>query len=76
MPFDGAGPSGNLALQKLDSVAALLASESRWCKRQLMTPDGRRCLRGALRAVEAERLLEPVMLDAIRQVTGRSFWRI
>lgn len=76
MPFDGAGPSGNLALQKLDLVAALLASEARWCKRRLRTPDGRRCLRGALRAVEAERLLEPIVLDAIRHVTGRSFWRI
>ena len=76
MPFDGAGPSETLALQKLDLVAALLASEARWCKRQLTTPDGRRCLRSALRAVEAERLLEPIVLDAIRQVTGRAFWRL
>jgi hypothetical protein len=76
MPFDGPGSAGNLALQKLDAVVALLATEGQWCRRRLRTPDGRHCLKGALRAVEAELLLEPIVLDAIRHVTGRWFWRI
>jgi hypothetical protein len=76
MPFDGAGFSENLALQKLDAVIELLASEDKWCKGSFRTPDGRHCLMGAMRAVQAQHLLEPVVLTAIRPATGRSFWRI
>jgi hypothetical protein len=76
MPFDGVGFSENLALQKLDAVVELLATEAKWCKGTFRTPDGRHCLMGAMRAVQAQHLLEPIVLRAIRPTTGRSFWRI
>lgn len=76
MPFDGVGSAGNLALQKLDLVMELLATEAQWCKRRFTTADGRHCLKGAIHLVEAGQVLEPIVLDAIRHVTGRSFRRI
>jgi len=76
MPFDGAGYSRDPALQKLDAVLALLNSEDHWCKGTLKTPDGRYCLRGAMQAAGAQALLEPFVLSAIREVTGRRFLRV
>ena len=76
MPFDGAGCPQYPALQKLEAVTRLLAREDRWCKGSLRSPDGRYCLMGAMQAVEAQALLEPALLRAIREVTGRRFLRI
>ncbi len=76
MPFDGTSFSENPALQKLDAVRELLATESQWCKGAFKTPDGRPWLVGAMQAAQARLLLEPIVLSAIRDVTGRSFWRI
>lgn len=76
MPFDGASSHGILALEKIDSVFELLAADTRWCQYRFVTPDGRHCLKAALHAVAAEQMLEPIVLDAIRRVTGRAYWRI
>ena len=76
MPFDGQDFIENRALDRIDAVARLLATERQWCKGSLQTPDGRRCLVGAMQAVHAQALLEPFILRAIRDVTGRSCWRI
>ncbi len=72
MPFDDNRHyvSGD-ALEKIDKVTALLATEDRWCKFFAESGDGRRCLWGAMRAEDAVSVLEPSILDAIRQVTGR-----
>jgi hypothetical protein len=59
------------ALEKIDKVIALLATEAKWCKFFAESSDGRRCLWGAMRAEDAASLLEPPILDAVRQVTGR-----
>lgn len=37
------------------------------------TIDGRYCLRGAIRKVDASEALGPVVLDAINEVTGSSY---
>ncbi len=76
MPFDGRNFIENRALDRIDAVTRLLATERRWCKGSLQTPDGRYCLVGAMQAVHAQALLEPFILRAIRDVTGRSCWRI
>jgi hypothetical protein len=76
MPFDGAEFGQAILLDKIDRVLALLASEDRWCKGVLRSVDGRRCLAGALIAAEAQALLTPVLLQAIREVTGHKHWRI
>ena len=77
MPFDGTGYERRVqALDKMDKVIDLLSDERRWCKWFLKTPDGRYCILGALRAVQAEKeLAEPIML-AISQVIGRKWWII
>jgi hypothetical protein len=59
------------ALERIDKVIALLATEDKWCKFFAESSDGRRCLWGAMRAEDAASVLEPPILDAIRQVTGR-----
>ncbi len=72
MPFDdNRHPVPGDALEKIDKVIALLASEDKWCKFFAESSDGRRCLWGAMRAEDAASVLEPPILDAIRQVTGR-----
>ncbi|HZS82155.1 MAG TPA: hypothetical protein VFA50_04745 [Stellaceae bacterium] len=76
MPFDGAEYAKSETLRKLEQVAELLATEDRWCKGINQTVDGRRCIVGAMQAVEAELVLEPVILTAIREVTGRRCRRI
>lgn len=70
MPFDGAGCQVSEALDKMDRVITLLATPDRWCKGTEETPDGRHCIIGALRVYEAQRLLQPVILQAIAEVTG------
>jgi hypothetical protein len=38
--------------------------------------DGRRCIIGALIEVDGRNLLEPVIRDAVREVTGQAHWRL
>jgi hypothetical protein len=77
MPFDGTNFGGRIdALDKMDKVIDLLSREDRWCKQQLRSYDGRRCILGAMMAADATiSLKEPVLL-AIKQVTGRDYLRI
>lgn len=83
MPFDGSEREHDARWRilkeigdQLGEVEALLAREERWCKGVLETPDGRRCILGAMHAVHASRILEPVILSAIKEVTGRYYLRI
>ena len=77
MPFDGTGYEDCFeALEKIDKVIDLLGDERRWCKKQLQTLDGRRCVFGAMKAADATHLLKAPILLAIEQVTGHSYARI
>ena len=76
MPFDGVGFVSNESLQKIDAVIDLLGSPDKWCKGALRSHDGRYCIRGAVRAVDAADLLEPTILNAIGEVAGKRFRRI
>lgn len=78
MPLDGTdlGAFGKHPLAQLGAVEALLATEQQWCKGRLRDSDGRRCLVGALQAVEARQILEPIILRAAREVGGKYYWRI
>lgn len=77
MPFDGTGYEGRIeALDKMDKVIDLLAREDRWCKQQLRSYDGRRCILGAMMAADATVALKEPILLAIKQVTGRDYLRI
>ena len=76
MPFDGIGYDGRIeALDKMDKVIDLLAREDRWCKQQLRSYDGRRCILGAMMAADATVALKEPILLAIKQVSGRDFLR-
>lgn len=76
MPFDGVGFISNESVQKIDAVIDLIATPDKWCKGALRSHDGRYCIRGAVRAVDAADALEPTILDAIGQVAGKRFRRI
>ena len=78
MPLDGTDPGlfGNHALAKLGAVEALLATEQQWCKGKMRDSDGRYCLAGAMEAVEARYILEPLVLRAARQIGRKYYWRI
>lgn len=83
MPFDGAEREFDERLQlltrmsdALERVSRLLAREERWCKGTLSAPDGRYCILGAMNAAGTGRLLELVVLSAIRDVTGQRYARI
>jgi len=76
MPFDGIGFAFDDRVSKIDEVINLLATPDKWCKAQFKTPDGRYCLRGAIRAVEGAEFLKPIVLRAIREVTGERYLRI
>lgn len=83
MPFDGVEQQYDARQQILrrlgrqtDRVIDLLATEDRWCKGELETPDGRYCILGAMHAAQADRILELVVLNAVREVTGRYCWGI
>ena len=76
MPFDGVGFPIDDRISKIDQVIDLLATPTQWCKAQFKTRDGRYCIRGAMTAVEGADFLKPIMLQAIREVTGASkMWR-
>ena len=76
MPFDGVGFIGNESVRKMDEVIDLLGTPDKWCKGALRSHDGRYCIRGAVRAVDAADALEPTILEAIGQVAGKRFRRI
>ena len=77
MPFDGNGYESRIdALERMDKVIDLLSREERWCKQQLRSYDGRRCILGAMMAADATVALKDPILLAIRQVTGRDYLRI
>ena len=76
MPFDGVGFASDYRVSKLDQVISLLATPDKWCKAQFKTLDGRYCIRGAIRAVEGAEILRPIVLQAIRDVTGIRYLRI
>jgi hypothetical protein len=78
MPFDGTelGLYENHPLAKLGAVERLLAAEQQWCKGKMRDSSGRHCLVGAIQAVEARQVLEPIVLRAARVVGGKRYWRI
>ena len=77
MPFDGIydGRQGYL-LQKLDAVAALLASENQWCKGRWRDSSGSRCLVGALIDADAKLALYQPLLRAVTGVTRTRYCRL
>jgi hypothetical protein len=77
MPFDGTELElpENHPLSRLGAVERLLATEEQWCKGALRDSDGRHCLVGAMQAMKA-RLLEPIILQAAREVGRKHYWRL
>lgn len=74
MPLDDTGFRDRFdPLDKIDRVIELLATKERWCQGAFVMPDGRRCLIGAIRAVDGTPVLTRPISIAIRQVTGRRF---
>jgi hypothetical protein len=76
MPFDGIDSSGTDQLAKLGAVERLLATEQQWCKGRLRDAHDRHCLVGAIEAVEGRQMLQRVILQAAREVSGKRYWRI
>jgi len=76
MPFDGVGFAFQDRVSKIDQVIDLLATPDKWCQGSYKTPDGRYCIRGAIVAVEGAKNLRPIVLQAIREVTGKHYFRI
>jgi hypothetical protein len=77
MPFDGRDYSTRFdTLEKIDRVIEQLPSEERWCKGALYTVDGRRCILGAMQAVNGAMVLKQPILQAIQEVTGRRYTAI
>ena len=75
MPFDGTAYESRVrSLDKMEKVIDLLRDETRWCKKQLKTPDGRYCIAGAMVAVDATTEIREAILLAIEQVT-RDYYR-
>ena len=74
MPFDGRtfGRHADM-LDKLALATDLLRTEGQWCKQELKTIDGRRCILGALMHVGANARLGGVILGAVRELTGKSY---
>jgi len=76
MPFDGIGFAFDDRVSKIDQVISLLDTRDKWCKGNFKTPDGRHCIRGAIKAVEGAEVLQPIVLRAIHEATGQRFMRI
>ena len=76
MPFDGTDAFDNHPLAKLGAVERLLATEQQWCKGRLRDAHGRHCLVGAIEAVGGRQVLQKVVLQAAREVSGKRYWRI
>lgn len=74
MPFDGRDYSRRIeALEKIDQVIRQLPSRDRWCQGALYTVDGRRCILGAMQAVNGVMILKQPILQAIQEITGRHY---
>ena len=78
MPFDSAPQSpipSEIAdkLAKMDKVIRLLSREDRWCKQQLRSFDGRRCILGAMMVADGTAVLRDPVLRAIHEVQGRDY---
>jgi len=73
MPFDGAEFPTDEYVTQLDSVIDLLRNREQWVQGSFQTIDGRYCVRGAIRKVDASEALGPVILNAINEVTGSSY---
>lgn len=77
MPFDSLpNERQSYLLQKIAAVYELLDSEQKWCKYRLRSPDGSRCLLGALTDARARLVLHRPMLNAAYKVTGHRYYRI
>lgn len=77
MPFDGREFAPRIdAMEKIDRVIEQLPTEDRWCKGALYTVDGRRCILGAMQAVNGAMTLKQPILQAIHEVTGRRYTAI
>src|SRR5262245_9065888 len=76
MPFDGTDAFDNQPLAKLGAVERLLATEQQWCKGRLRDAHGRHCLVGAIEAVDGRQMLQRVVLQAAREVSGKRYARI
>jgi hypothetical protein len=76
MPFDGIGFAFDDRVSKIDQVISLLDTRDKWYKGNFKTPDGRHCIRGAIKAAEGAEVLQPIVLRAIHEATGQRFMRI
>lgn len=76
MPLDGTELFENQALVKLGRVERLLATEDLWCKGRQRDRKGRHCLIGALAEADGRAELTPPVMRAIREISGRHYWRI
>jgi hypothetical protein len=76
MPFDGTTFPSTHAVDRIDAVITLIGDERRWCKGALFNGSGQMCIAGALKQVEAETVLRPLVVRAAREVTGRHFWTV
>lgn len=76
MPYDGVGFAFDDRVEKIDKVIDLLATRHQWCQGKYKSSDGRYCIRSAIVAVEGADCLRPVVLQAIREVTGKRYIRI
>lgn len=77
MPLnDARWPQVSERVAKMDAVIGMLAEEGKWCKCQLRSYDGRRCILGAMMAADASIALKWPILQAIAEVTGRDHLRI
>lgn len=76
MPFDGLDHFEHQTLVELGRVERLLAKEQKWCKGRLRDIGGRHCLVGAIAAAEAGQDLARHVVRAVREVSGKRWWRI
>ena len=76
MPLDGSELFANPTLAKLWEVECLLATEDQWCKSRLHDRKGRHCLVGAISEVNARQELTRPLIRAIKEVSGKHYWRI
>ena len=74
MPFDGTPyESRVISARKLDQVIDLLSDRDRWCKGALFLAGKRRCIVGAMQAVDGVADLRGPVLQAIGEVTGKRY---
>jgi hypothetical protein len=76
MPLHGTELFANPVLAKLWEVKCLLAAEDQWCKARLHDRKGRHCLVGAITEADARQELSRAIIRAIKDVSGKRYWRI